>query len=179
MDTFVQNITYKYLISQLNTKITISGLSVFATVGLVMPFIPFFVSEITNADAIISFVFLLVVFGIPFGYFIGARNIIKTLKIRSNFKNYKFYISKDVVTDIRVIQRMNEDENLDFYGKLYLEKYSLKKDLAICIDIETFNKISLGDSCILVFCDSSKDPVLVFAGNDYIIDSELSKFIQN
>lgn len=173
------NITYDYILKELKTKRAISVLSIFSLLGFVIPFIPFFVIETFDIDAIISFIFLFLVFGLPFGYFMGLRNILNTLKIYRDIKNCNFVIWLDRIADMKVSKNGRASEMDDSYCKLYLEKYSKDKKSTVSVWGSKFLKLKKGDNCTLVFVNSEKYPILVFAGNNYSVDKHLEGYLSN
>lgn len=174
----MKEITKEYIISELKTKRAISALYVFSLVGFIIPFIPFMVIKSLNTNSMISFIFLLIVFGLPFGYFIGLKNILSTIRIRSDLKKNNFYILNDIVVDMKISKNGRASDMDDSFCKLYLEKYSVDGATTVSVQSNIFKKLKIGDSCILVFCKSEKYPVLVFAGNDYYINKDLCNFIE-
>lgn len=173
----MKNITYDYLIKELKSKRTISVLSIFSLCGFIIPFIPFLVLKTININSLISFAFLFLAFGLPFGYLIGLRNIIATSKIFSDIKNKRFAISVDEIIDMKISKNGRASDMDDSYCKLYLKKYSEDKKSTVSVYASTFRRLKKGDQCILVFTRTEKYPVLVFAGNEYYIDEHLKKYI--
>lgn len=173
----MKNITYDFLLEELKSKRAISALSVFSLCGFVIPFVPFLVLKTIDANSLISFAFLLLVFGVPFGYLIGLRNIIATARIHSDIKNYRFSVSIDEIVDMQVAINGRASDMDDSYCKLYLKTYSEDKKSTVSVYASTFRKLKIGDQCILVFVKSEKYPVLVFAGNEYCVDKHLNSYI--
>ena len=172
-------ITFEFLKEQLKIKTTVSVLSVFAVTGILIPFLPLVYFRSINTNAIISFFFLLIVFGIPFGYFMGIRNILKKKKINNCIQNHKFYITENVVTQKMVIPSHHDEDNLELYGRLYVESYGEKKECNVVVDVTTYKKVKEGDNCILVFVEVEESPVLVFAGNEYMIHYDLQNYVKH
>lgn len=173
----MKNITHDYLIKELKSKRAISALSVFSLCGFIIPFIPFLVLKTINANSLISFVFLFLVFGLPFGCLIGLKNIIKTSKVHNDMKNKRFSISVDEIVDMKLSKNGRASDMDDSFCKLYLKKYSEDKKSTVSVYASIFRKLKKGDQCVLVFVRSEKYPVLVFAGNEYSVDEHLNNYI--
>lgn len=171
-------ITYDFILKELKSKRTISVLSIFALLGFLIPFIPFLVIKEINTNSLISFVFLAVVFGLPFGYFIGMRNIISTRRIYRDLRSQRFFISIDTIVDMRVARSGRSSEMDDSFCELCLQKFSKDTDSSVTVKRSVFDKLKLGDRCCLIFVASEKKPVLVFAGNDYSVDEQLRRYIK-
>lgn len=166
-------ITHEFIIERLKSTRAISALSLFALSGFVIPFIPFWVLGGVNTNALISFAFLFLIFGFPFGYLIGLKNIIKTSKIRNDIENKRFSVLVDEIVDTRVSKNGRSSEMDDNFCELYLRRYSEEKGRTVTVRSAEFRKLAIGDQCILIFAESEKRPVLVFAGNNYCIDENL------
>lgn len=171
------NITHEFLIEKLKSSRAISVLSIFSLCGFIIPFIPFLVLKEISANSLISFVFLFLIFGLPFGYFIGLKKIITTSKIHKDIKNKQIIISVDEIVSMKVSRHGTTGEMDDNYCKLYLKEYSKDRKSTVSVFASTFRKLKKGDQCILVFTRSEKYPVLVFAGNEYCVDEHLNNYI--
>ena len=169
----MKSITHKYILQQLKASTTISLLSIFALIGLLIPFLPFAILKTIDINSIFSFVFLLIVFGIPFGYFIGLRNILHVLYLSRRCKRKEYLILVDCITGLKVSKKGRASEMDDSFCRILLRKYTNKTKKSISIETKVFKKIDKGDQCILIFVDIEKEPILVFAGNDYVIADEL------
>lgn len=169
----MKTINYDYIIKELKSKRAISALSVFSLVGFVVPFIPFLVMRAIDLNSLISFVFLFLIFGLPFGCFIGMRNILNVIGVRREIRKGNYHLSQDTIVDMKVSKNGRASDMDDSYCKLYLEKYSADKKSTVSVFASVYRKLRIGDNCILVFCRSEKYPVLVFPGNEYILDSSL------
>lgn len=173
----METITHDFLVKEFKSKRAISALSIFALCGFVVPIIPFMVLKELNTNSLISFAFLMLVFGIPFGYLIGLKNIIKTSRIHSDLENKRFTILIDEIADMMVTKNGRASEMDDSFCELRLRRYSAKKKVTIAISASKFGKLKIGDQCILIFANSEKKPVLVFAGNEYCIDEQLKSYL--
>jgi hypothetical protein len=170
-------ITKEKIKKDAKTKEQISALSVFALIGLFIPIIPFLFTDNIDTNTIISFVFFLLVFGIPFGYFIGLRKIIKTLYKDKCIKNDEFVIVEDTITDLYATSNCAKYDMDDSFCQLTLKYYSEKSGKNVSIPNKIFRKLKEGDKCTLIFVKNIKVPFLVYPGNEYEIDNELKKVL--
>ena len=154
-------------------KTQIGFLSVFAMVGFLLPFWPLVVIREINTNSIISFFVLLALFGIPFGYFIGLRNIITTYRMKKHLENENFTILIDSIEEKSTNQYGRTSQMDDSFCVLQLKKYYEKTQKQVTIRAKEFRQVKEGDQCILIFVPSSKAPILVYPGNQYTVADEL------
>lgn len=145
-------------------------LSIFAVCGIIIPFIPFITLKEININSIISFLVLCCVFGIPFGYFIGIRNVLYSVRVNHSIKSGDFYILEDEIIDFYATQ---DESSPDSHCKIELKIYSEKTNKIIPVKYKVFRKLKKGDKCFLVFVEFSKKPVIVYPGNECYLDAEL------
>ncbi len=163
-------ITKNRLLNDVHLTGRIIFLSIFAFCGIMIPFIPFITLKEININSIISFLVLFCIFGIPFGYFIGIRNVVYSVRVNHSIKNGNFYILEDEIIDFYATQ---DESSPDSHCKIELKIYSEKTNKIIPVKYKAFRKLKKGDKCFLVFVQFSKKPVIVYPGNEYFLDDEL------
>lgn len=163
-------ITENRLLNDVHLTGRIIVLSIFAFCGIAIPFIPFITLKEVNTNSIISFFVLLCIFGIPFGYFIGIRKVVYSVRVNHAIKNGDFYILADEIIDFYATQ---DESSPDSHCKIELKIYSEKTNKIIPVKYKVFRKLKKGDQCFLVFVQFSEKPVLVYPGNAYFLDDEL------
>ena len=113
-------------------------LSIFAVCGIIIPFIPFITLKEININSIISFLVLCCVFGIPFGYFIGIRNVLYSVRVNHSIKSGDFYILEDEIIDFYATQ---DESSPDSHCKIELKIYSEKTNKIIPVKYKVFRKL--------------------------------------
>lgn len=172
-------ITHEKIVQDYKGGKQVSVFSVFALLGLIVPFIPFFVLKTFDLNSIMSFGFLMAVFGIPFGIFIGLKNIIYVTNVNCSIRNNKIFIIEDVIEDMRMSPYHIREDDDSKYGQITLEKFSNKSNKVLYITSKEFKTHSEGEKCILVFSQYNKKyPALRYIGNDYQIDNTLQQKIK-
>lgn len=172
-------ITQKKIVQDYKGGKQVSIFSVFSLLGLIVPFIPFFVLKTIDYNSIMSFGFLMAVFGIPFGIIIGLKNIIYVINVNRSIKNNKIFIIEDVIEDMRMSPYHIREDDDSKYGQITLEKFSNMSNKVLYITSKEFKTYSEGEKCILIFSQYNKKyPALRYIGNDYQIDKTLLEKIK-
>lgn len=126
-----------------------------------------------NTSNLIGFIVFSFIFGGFFGYFLGIRNIVYSLRRSALVKNGEIWFVIDEVTD-KYYSTNGSDGSVHKDFQLELKKYSAKTNKRIFLrNRKEFNNVHEGDSCILGFTKLSKKPFCVFAGQHYELDTML------
>ncbi len=168
-------ITKDILMQDLQIKGRTLAFGIFTIVGFLIPFAPFTVNNEINKYSIGYFIMLAIVFGVPFGYVIGLRNIINSYRAKKCIENLDITIMVDKITELYVSNNEDTNGNSDSYSKLELKNYSKKYDKYVSVTFKTFRKLKKGDQCILVFVPFVKKPFFVYPGNKYSLSDELKE----
>ncbi len=166
-------ITSQVLEQKLHYAERILVFSVFGVVGFAIPFVPFAVIKEINLDSFLSFLFLLLVFGFPFGYMIGLRKIVYTYRTKKCIQQLKITIIIDEITGFNVSHHGEKEEDNNSFCEVSLKRYSKSFKRNISIEYQVFRKLKKGDKCVLVFIPNYKKPVFKFFGNEYVLSEEL------
>lgn len=147
---------------------------IFTLIGIVVPLIPFLYLKTFDFDSIMSFVFLSLMFGLPFGYFIGLRNIINIHRINSSIKNNDIFIIESKITDKRMSPYNVREDDDSRYGQITIQNFNK----VLYISSKEYEVHSEGEKCILIFSKYNKKyPVLKYLGNEYVVDELLKEKI--
>ena len=149
-------------------------LSCFAVSGILVTLIALvkMIAEMST-NSIISFLVATCVFGIPFGYFIGLKQIVFILKRNSLIKNGNVIIFIDKIVDKQELGNTSDHSDPKEF-QIEAEKYSLKTGKMVSIrEKRNFNQMKVGDECILCFTTMSNLPFMVYSGSVYELSDEL------
>lgn len=113
-------------------------------------------------------------FGIPFGYVIGLRHLLKAINEYKSVKANDFKIIIDMRTIAGSSKRLDDN-----YCQFVLEYYTNRTNRNVSVSFGTFKNMRLGDKCILVFLNNSEKPAIIYPGNDYFVDQSLAGNIIN
>lgn len=149
-------------------------LSIFAIVGTVVSInaIITMIKDI-NVNTIITAIFITGVFGIPFGYLIGIKKVLYTVRKKNKIKRGDYTIIVDEIEDLYTTMHGRTSDGADNYCHIRLKRYSAINDKSISIPFKEFKKLQMGDQCILLFTNLNKRPFRVYPGNQYVLDEEL------
>ncbi len=172
-------LTKQKLLNDLQAGKTIAILYIFTFVGFVIPILPFWKLQAINANSIKSFILFTLVFGIPFGYFVGIRNIIRTRKLNKAILSGNITIYIDEIKSFRVTKHGTTDDMDDNYCRLVLKKYSSDGKSTVIVSSKEYDSLKKGDTCILIFAPKVKEPILVYPGNEYLVDSTLRSKVKD
>lgn len=117
-------------------------------------------------------------FGIPFGYVIGLRHLLKAINEYKSVKANDFKIIIDKIIDMRTIAGSSKRLD-DKYCQFVLEYYTNRTNRNVSVSFGTFKNMRLGDKCILAFLNNSEKPAIIYPGNDYFVDQSLAGNIIN
>ena len=157
-------------------KIELPLFGVFTFVGLLVT-VCAGVSLLLNRDtnSLITFAVVTGIFGIPFGYLIGFRNIRTIQKRKAMIKNGQVYLYIDEIVDKTHIFNSSEPDDPKEY-QLTTKAYSEKTGKNVLVsNAREFKAAKVGDACILCFTTMSKRPFMVFPGSQYVLSEELQK----
>lgn len=143
---------------------------IFTLIGIVVPIIPFIYLKTFDFNSIMSFAFLALVFGLPFGYFIGLKNIIYVHRSNLAIKNNDIFIIESKISDKRMSPYHIRSDDDSKYGQITIQNFNK----VLYISSKEYKIHSEGEKCILVFSKYNKKyPVLRYLGNEYVVDESL------
>lgn len=152
--------------------------SIYTAVGVLITFFSLILSRNFDLDTLIWSIIFFVSFGIPFGYVIGLRHLLKAINEYKSVKANDFKIIIDKIIDMRTIAGSSKrlDDN---YCQFVLEYYTNRTNRNVSVSFGTFKNMRLGDKCILAFLNNSEKPAIIYPGNDYFVDQSLAGNIIN
>lgn len=168
-------VTKEKIVKESGNKFEMVVFSIYTTVGVIMTILPFLLTRAVNMNSIILCAIFFLAFGIPFGYIIGLRNLIKTVKAQKSINANSFKIVVDKIVDMSIAPKGGESDMNDNSCQLTLQYYSNKTNRNVCISYKEFRNLHLGDKCILVFMNTDKRPDVIYPGNEYFIDQSLAE----
>lgn len=124
---------------------------------------------------IATFLFLFLVFTLPFGYIVGLRGLISSIKTYKKIKKNEVYIINDTISKIYI--GGNYAKYGSQLGQIVLKDYSSKTGNRISIGRNEYYGYKQGQRCVLIFSDLNKKPVLVYPGNKYELENSLKEKI--
>lgn len=173
-------ITVKDIEQSCNDKPVLYLYALFAVVGFVVVFsmLKKLLANYNTAN-LIGTIVVACVFGGIFGYFLGIRNIVYTLRRRSLIQNGELWFVIDEVVD-KYYSTNGSDGSAHKDFQLDLKKYTAKTNKRIFLRTrKEFDAVNEGDPCILGFTKLNKRPFCVFAGQ-YELDIQLqSKILED
>ena len=122
---------------------------------------------------IATFLFLFLFFTLPFGYILGLRGLISSIKTYKKIKKNEVYVINDTISKIYIGGNYAKYESQ--LGQIVLKGYSSKTGNRISIGRNEYYGYKEGQKCILIFSDLNKKPILVYPGNKYELDNSLKE----
>lgn len=165
-------ITRQTIIDDYSNTVTTAACSISTGVGIFMVILPFILSRKFDANSLILSLVFLVSFGVMFGYVFGLKKLIHIIKVKKCLKNGDFVVIPDIITDIYSQCDYSGNDPKDH--QLTLERYSKQTGKNVCVPFDTFRQLREGDRCVVVLCKASKESVLTYSGNEYVIDKSLA-----
>ena len=171
----MKTLTKQEIIKKCNYHIQLLCWSIFAICGIGMPLLSLINIEggisFSNPNFIIGSLFMLAFPIIPFGYFLGIRNIIKTLKIITAIKTGNISI-----IEMKVVDKYEDyDKCIVFFDKLEKGRY---------FNYSTFKEIRKGNTAYIIFTGkdgdiNKKESCGIFLKKNYQLDTELLKLVKH
>ena len=173
-------ITKDLILKDSKCRAQIIPFSIFTAVGFLLLFAPFSVADLSKTNLIISEIFLFLVFTLPFGYFIGIRNLIKAIKTYRAIIKGQYIIVVDQVLDKHYYNDSSSFNSSDIdhsgwllYFKDYYKKYN---DFVKIKNIKEGDYLKSGDEYYLVFVKGSEGPSYAYKCDKYqLAESENDK----
>lgn len=140
----------------------------FAIVGLGIIVYALF-NLITNPciNTMVTFVVYSILFGIPFGYVVGFKNLIFEHSIIKRIRQGKYYLFVDEVSDIELVKRNTKGDGFLFFKKT-------KESVPLFIR-KGYCNFEIGEKCILLFMAEDNKIIKIFRCKDYEPSSDLEK----
>lgn len=172
-------ITKEKMITDLNITRRVLLHTVFLLIGIAVPLIPLIVVGKFTVGSVIGFVSLLVIFGIPFGYFLGARYIYKALQNLYFIRKGNMRVLVDRITTLEAVQVLSPSKSAKPRYRATLDQYSKDTGWALVFTTKDYDDIQTGNTCVLFFVGQRKSPLLTYPGNQYVLDADLRRFQVN
>ena len=165
----------KDIIIRQNFGSSIFHSSLFLFVGICITLLPVIYFRKINMDMIVGVCFCFVCFGLPFGFFGGLRNLLRSLKRYKSLKTGKFFIYVDKVLDSRMLSQSIGNNTPDAYCQLEFEKYTEATNKCYTVMREIFNSTSYGDEFYLISLGDITESFSIFSRKTYELSSELKE----
>jgi hypothetical protein len=167
-------ITKEKIVKGSKSKFQIVVFSICTAVGFLMIILPFLLTRKLDLNSISLSAIFFVAFGIPFGYVIGLRNLLKTIKAQKSINADSYKIVIDKIIDMSTVASGRTSDMDDSFCQLTLQYYSNKTNENVCVSFNEFRKLHIGDRCILVFMNNGNKPTNIYPGNEYFLDQSLA-----
>lgn len=105
--------------------------------------------------------------GIPFGYFLGLRKIIKICKIIKYIKHGEYTVQIDELTSKRMVSGGLHSDTDDSYCQFTFKDYSKRAGKNICVKRTEYDKAKRGDKYYLVYLPIQKEPIRIYPQKEY------------
>lgn len=140
-------------------------------IGITLNVLLNLINDYNNAT-LVGLGIVTIFFGVPFGYILGLRNIIYTLRKQSLIRKGEFSIYIDKIVDKRISNIT--DGSREKYYQIKLKDYSNKTSKYVFLKtLKEFNSVEIGEPCILCFTKLNKKPFAILPGSSYELNSEL------
>lgn len=127
---------------------------------------------ITNPciNTMVTFFVYSILFGIPFGYVVGIKNLIFEHSLIKKIRQGKYYLFIDEVSDIELIKKTTKGD-----GFLYFKE--TKKSIPLFIR-KGYYSFEIGEKCILLFTADDNKIIKIFRCKDYEASPDLEKMFR-
>lgn len=140
---------------------------IFGVIGIAAIVYPFASAEEVVPDTIVLAFIMLFAFGIPFGYFLGIRKILRILKTVRLIKNGQYKILEDVLVDVYMGGHGKNSDTDDSYCQFTFKNYSDVTGKNVIVSRSEYDKAQKGDKYYLVFVATQKSPIRCYSQKDY------------
>lgn len=167
-----KTLTKEQIIKDQNFGSELPSAVIFTVLGIVIPLLPLTAEKPFNA--IIGVFFCAFVFGIPFGYLFGIKNLVKILEIKNALKKNTFKITVDTVVDVKRLNCDLEDKKKSRKEfQIAFKKFSKETNKYYVTTRRVWQRARKGDEYYLIYIGNLKNTIAVYPLKDYQLGTGL------